>query len=137
MARDFSRAFYHSPAWLHNRKAYLDSLVDTAGHSVTPQDDGTFCWVDEYGFKVRVNGDNIVPPRMCERCFKMGKLVPAKVVHHIEWLDPTNIDDPHVTLSFANFMRLCQDCHAAVHANKTEVRVAFDENGNAIWKDEP
>ena len=83
-----------------------------------------------------VDASKVVPPRMCERCFSMGKLYPAKVVHHIEWLDPSNIDDPKVTLGYSNFMRLCQDCHAAVHAGTEESRVSFDEFGNVIWKDE-
>lgn len=136
MARDFARSFYHSPRWLHNRKTYLDTLVDTEGNVVVADNDGTFYWVDEYGYKVTVDGDNVVPPRMCERCFKQGKLTPAKVVHHIEWLDPSNIDDPNVTLSYSNFMRLCQDCHAAVHADQEEPRVEFDEYGNVVWKEE-
>lgn len=136
MARDFARSFYKSSLWAHNRKAYLDALVDTEGHIVMPNDDGTYCWTDEYGYKIRVNEDSIVPPRMCERCFKRGELVPAKVVHHIEWLDPSNIDNPKVTLGFSNFMRLCQDCHAAVHAGSEESRVTFDEYGNVVWKDE-
>lgn len=136
MARDFSRSFYRTSAWLHNRKAYMDALVDTDGHTVLPQDDGTFYWVDEYGYKMTVSGDAIVPPRMCERCFAQGKMVPAKVVHHIEWLDPSNIDNPKVTLGFSNFMRLCQDCHAAVHAGTEESRVSFDENGNVVWNED-
>lgn len=136
MARDFSRSFYHSPAWVHNRRAYMDILVDTEGHTVLPNDDGTFYWVDEYGYKVIVHGDRVVPAQMCERCFKLGKLTPAKLVHHIEWLNPSNIDDPHVTLSYSNFMRVCQDCHAAIHSGSEESRVSFDENGNVIWDDE-
>lgn len=136
MARDFARSFYHSKQWLHNRKLYMDAYVDKDGHIVTPSDDGSFYWRDEYGDEVAVNERQVVPPRMCERCFSLGRLVPAKVVHHIEWLDPTNIDDPHITLGFSNFMRLCQDCHAAVHAGEEEGRVSFDENGNIVWKDE-
>lgn len=135
MARDFARDFYHSPQWLRNRKLYLDALVDTEGHIVTPEDDGSFSFNDEYGYKVTVSEDRVVPARMCERCFSLGVLKPAKVVHHIEWLDQRNIDDPKVTLGFANFQRLCQDCHAAVHADVQESRVSFDEQGNVVWKE--
>lgn len=134
MAQDWALSFYHSPAWLRNRKTYLNAVIDTDGHVVKPDDDGSFYWVGEYGYKIRANGE-LIPPRMCERCFSRGKLVPAKVVHHKIWLTPENIDDPHVTLSFENFQRLCQDCHAAVHSGEQESRVTFDENGNVVWKE--
>lgn len=74
----------------------------------------------------------LIPPNMCERCYEQGKLVPAKVVHHKTILTPENINDPHVTLSFSNFQRLCQDCHAAVHAGHEPTRAIFDEYGNVI-----
>jgi 5-methylcytosine-specific restriction endonuclease McrA len=45
------------------------------------------------------------------------------------------VDDPHITLNFDNFQRLCQDCHAAVHSSTPESRVTFDENGNIVWKE--
>lgn len=106
MSREFATAFYHSPAWLHNRKAYMEMPIDTA-----------------FG---------IVPPGMCERCYERGDLVPAKVVHHKIHLSTQNINDPKVTLGFDNFMRLCQDCHAAVHKGYDPPRVAFDEHGNVV-----
>lgn len=136
MARDFAKKFYASSQWLRNRKLYLDALVDTSGHIVTANDDGSFYFIDEYGYKIPVKEEDVVPARMCERCFSMGILKPAKVVHHIEWLDPRNIDDPKVTLGFSNFQRLCQDCHAAVHANEQVSRVSFDEYGNVVWKED-
>lgn len=108
MAQDWALAFYHSPAWLKNRKAYMQRVIDTP-----------------YG---------LVPAGMCERCFERGELTPAKVVHHKIHLTPQNIDDPHVTLSYDNFQRLCQDCHAFVHSGATEMRVAFDEHGRVVPK---
>ncbi len=111
MSRKFATSFYHSPAWLHNRKAYMERPIDTP-------------W-------------GIVPPGMCERCFEQGKLTPAKVVHHKVHLNPDNIDDPSVTLAYENFQRLCQDCHAFVHSGTTEMRVAFDEHGRVIRKETP
>ena len=69
---------------------------------------------------------------MCERCFENGELVPAKVVHHRIHLTPQNINDPHVTLSYDNMQRLCQECHASVHSGQRKPRVTFDENGKLI-----
>ena len=106
VAQDWAVAFYHSPAWLHNRKAYMETPIDTP-----------------FG---------IVPPGACERCYANGELKPAKVVHHITHLSPENIDDPHITLSFDNFQRLCQDCHAVVHSGQEPTRARFDSNGNLI-----
>lgn len=74
----------------------------------------------------------VVPPGMCELCYANGDVVPAKVVHHKVHLTPQNIGDPHVTLSFSNFQRLCQDCHALVHSGQERPRAAFDEHGNVI-----
>lgn len=109
VAQGWATAFYHSPAWLKNRANYLKRPLDTPL--------GT------------------IPPGMCERCFEMGELVPAKVVHHKVHLTPANIDDPHVALNYDNFQRLCQDCHAFVHSDRTESRVTFDENGNIVAPD--
>lgn len=106
MARDFALSFYKSPAWKRNRRLYMEKYVDTP-----------------FG---------IVPPGMCERCYAQGELKPAKVVHHVIHLSPTNINDPDVTLSFSNFQRLCQDCHAAVHSGNEPTRARFDEHGNVI-----
>ena len=106
MARDFALSFYHSPAWVHNRNAYLQKTLDTP-----------------YG---------IIPPGMCERCFERGELTPAKVVHHKVHLTPENINDPRIALGFDNFQRLCQDCHATVHSGRAETRARFDADGNLV-----
>lgn len=138
MARDFSVALYHSPAWKKNRRSYLNRLVDTDGRLIEQRDvngEVTYYVTDEYGFELPVPFERIVPPGMCERCFQRGELTPAKVVHHIIHLTPENVGDPHIALSFDNFQRLCQDCHAAVHSNQPESRVTFDEMGNVVWKE--
>lgn len=109
MAQNWAKGFYHSPAWLHNRKAYMDKVLDTPL--------------------------GIIPPGMCERCFELGRLTLAKVVHHKVHLTPQNIGDPSVSLSYDNFQRLCQDCHAIVHGGSSEMRVAFDEHGRVIPKE--
>ena len=136
MARDFAVSFYHSPAWVHNRRAYMNRLVDTEGHLVSQREVGgetVYVSVNEYGQEEVLPYSRIVPPGMCERCFGRGELTPAKVVHHITHLSEENIDDPHVTLSFSNFQRLCQDCHAAVHSNASSSRYTFDAQGNVVW----
>jgi len=109
VAQDWAVAFYHSKAWLHNREAYMTKPIDTP-----------------FG---------IVPPGLCERCYAQGTRRPAKIVHHVIHLTPYNINDPHITLSFDNFQRLCQDCHAAVHSGEEETRAAFDANGNVVRRE--
>lgn len=78
----------------------------------------------------------LIPPMMCERCYEQGRLRPAKVVHHVTHLTPQNISDPHVALSYDNFQRLCQDCHAAVHTGYEPPRYTFDAEGNVIARPE-
>lgn len=107
MAQPWAEGFYHSKQWERTRAAYLAMPIET--------DRG------------------VCPPGMCERCFEMGVLRPANTVHHIEWLTPATISDPSKTLDFSNLMRVCMDCHAAIHAGLDErPRVAFDEQGNVI-----
>lgn len=112
MARDFSRRFYCSKAWRNTRDAYMRAVVDV---------DGRPC-----------------PAGMCERCFKLGFLVPAEIVHHREHLSPLNINDPSVSMSFGNLERLCRKCHADEHpeiyGERRGCRVAFDSEGNVVRK---
>jgi len=75
---------------------------------------------------------------LCERCLRKGKLKPAVIVHHKVHLSPQNINDPKITLDFANLERVCRDCHAECHpeiygeAHSREPRWAFDEDGNMV-----
>lgn len=111
LARDFARSFYHSGAWKRTRAAYMRMPVRTA-------------W-------------GIVPPGMCERCFSLGRLRPADTIHHKVHLSPDNIGDPKVTLSFDNLMRVCRDCHAAIHAGTDglpESRVTFGPDGEVLQR---
>ncbi len=67
---------------------------------------------------------------LCERCG-----APATIVHHKEYLTSNNINDPNVTLNWANLEALCQDCHNKEHQSKysaTRADVRFDENGDLI-----
>ena len=107
MAQPWAEAFYHSSQWENTRSVYMAMPIQTE--------------------------DGECPPGMCERCFSMGVLRPANTVHHIEWLTPATIGDPDKTLGFGNLMRVCMDCHAALHSGCDErPRVAFDEEGNVI-----
>lgn len=74
---------------------------------------------------------------LCERCEKKGMTVPAKLVHHKQYLRPTNIDDPSITLDWRNLEALCQDCHAWEHHGQygpTVEGLTFDDQGNLIRK---
>ena len=107
MAQDFAVGFYHSKAWRRTQEAYMAAPID-------------------------VPGVGTCPPYVCERCFSAGRLSAAEIVHHIEWLTPDNIDDPDVALSWDNLMRVCRDCHAAIHCPGAEARVRFGENGEVL-----
>lgn len=107
-ARDFSRHIYHSARWASLQKLAMERTETTTG---------------------------MCPPFMCERCYKHGILKPAKVVHHITFITPENVNDPSVTLNLDNLTRLCQDCHAAVHSSDPDAgpkRYRFDEHGNMV-----
>lgn len=60
------------------------------------------------GYIESVNG-------LCERCLARGKMRPGKILHHIKYLTPTNINDPYVTLNWDNLEYLCQECHNEEH----------------------
>ncbi|WP_082794450.1 HNH endonuclease [Halobacillus sp. KGW1] len=67
---------------------------------------------------------------LCERC-----PAPGRIVHHIVYITPANINDPNVTLNHDNLELLCQDCHNREHHQQHEVTrgdVMFDEDGNLI-----
>lgn len=82
------------------------------------------------GYIKSVNG-------LCERCLnqKPKRYVPGKIVHHIKYITPENINDPNITLAWDNLELLCQDCHNIEHhGTGTEIRddVMFDTDGNLI-----
>ena len=51
---------------------------------------------------------------LCEACLRRGIVKQGEQVHHKVALTPENIDDPRVTISWANLELLCEDCHKAV-----------------------
>ena len=52
---------------------------------------------------------------LCEECLKHGIYRPGEIVHHKIELDPINIEQPEIALSFSNLELLCRDCHAKMH----------------------
>ncbi|MGJ9383223.1 HNH endonuclease [Salipaludibacillus sp. CF4.18] len=68
---------------------------------------------------------------LCERCSNSGK-----IVHHVVYISPANINDPSITLNHENLELLCQDCHNREHHGSGEelIRddVMFDSEGNLI-----
>lgn len=50
---------------------------------------------------------------VCERCGNV-----ARIVHHIRYISPQNINDPNITLNWDNLCALCIDCHNAEHMGK-------------------
>ena len=74
---------------------------------------------------------------MCERCLKQGKYKPGKIVHHINYITPKNINDPNITLNWKNLELVCHECHEQIHkGSNRSLRddVMFDNDGNLIKK---
>lgn len=75
---------------------------------------------------------------LCERCMREGRITPGAIVHHKIHLEPNNINDPSISLSFDNLELVCRDCHAKEHPeiyqrkDDGERRVGFDEEGNIV-----
>ena len=68
---------------------------------------------------------------ICERCGQPR----GTIVHHKIHLDETNIDNPDITLNFANLELVCIDCHNAEHIKKYKPTVAglqFNSMGELI-----
>jgi len=68
---------------------------------------------------------------ICERC---GNI--ARIVHHIKYITPMNIQDPNITLNWDNLEALCMDCHTREHLGSSSCidGVSFDQDGNLIYK---
>ena len=66
---------------------------------------------------------------LCERCLKIGLIVPADQVHHKIRLTLDNLNNTAVTLNWDNLEALCLDCHQKEH--ETPKRWRCDpENGH-------
>lgn len=68
---------------------------------------------------------------LCERCEAKGILRPGYIVHHKTYINPENITDPNVLLSFDNLEYLCFDCHQHEHFPRKR-RFKVDERGNVM-----
>ena len=73
---------------------------------------------------------------LCERCMKKGIIKAGYIVHHKEYLNPANINNPDISLGWDNLEYLCLDCHNQEHGIKSivEKRYMFDSEGNVIPK---
>ena len=67
---------------------------------------------------------------ICQMC----KEKPAEIVHHIIWLNPTNINDSNITLNIDNLMPVCRECHAIIHegVSSTNDGLFFNEKGELL-----
>lgn len=52
---------------------------------------------------------------LCENCLRKGIYRAGEIVHHKIELDPVNINNPEIALSFDNLELLCRECHAERH----------------------
>lgn len=66
---------------------------------------------------------------ICNECNGIGE-----EVHHIQWLTPSNIDDPYITLGEDNLVLLCRNCHIKKHRSKqsTKEGYTFNELGELV-----
>lgn len=64
---------------------------------------------------------------ICERCGAAGD-----IVHHKTYITPANINDPRVTLNFANLELLCQDCHNKEHFRRATARYRIGADGTVL-----
>lgn len=65
---------------------------------------------------------------LCEMCMAEGRAVPAEEVHHKIHITPGNINDPSITLNYANLIALCREHHRQMHGAKKK-RYQIDEYG--------
>lgn len=66
---------------------------------------------------------------LCENCLKHGRYTPAEIVHHKEFITPSNIVNPEITLDWKNLEALCRDCHAEQHKKNSKKRYIVTEGG--------
>ena len=73
---------------------------------------------------------------MCESCKKKGIVKPGKILHHLNYLTPENINDPNVSLNHALLRYDCQECHNREHHgdDREAVRegLCFDMDGQLV-----
>jgi len=81
------------------------------------------------GYIANVNG-------LCQRCLRVGRITPGKIVHHKTKLTAENIKDQSISLGWDNLELLCQDCHNYTHhgsgKGSTQDGLCFNERGELI-----
>lgn len=83
---------------------------------------------------------------LCARCYKpvyvdgISEWIPKDqrrtgIVHHIEYLNDTNIEDDNITLNEDNLIGICKECHEKEHHQDISTRKGyeFDSYGNLIY----
>ena len=66
---------------------------------------------------------------MCQHCGEH----PGRIVHHVIWLTPENINIPEIATGFDNLEYVCFDCHEKIEdPSKQNKRYRFDAKGNLI-----
>ena len=65
---------------------------------------------------------------LCERCLKKGLYRPAVIVHHKVYIAPENINNPEITLNWANLEAVCRECHEDEHKGSNR-RYTVNEDG--------
>lgn len=68
---------------------------------------------------------------LCENCLKKGRYKAAVEVHHRTHINPSNINDPNVTLNWSNLIALCRECHRKEHTGSVK-RYRLDELGRVV-----
>lgn len=71
---------------------------------------------------------------LCEDCLREGRLTPAEIVHHVVPVTEDNVDDPSITLNFANLRCVCRECHAKEHGARPR-RYKVDTLGRVQARD--
>lgn len=71
---------------------------------------------------------------LCEICRAKGILKPGEIVHHKVHIDPKNIEDPNITLSWNNLQLVCREHHAEIHDSRKR-RYKTDDYGRVIIRD--
>lgn len=71
---------------------------------------------------------------LCQDCLDRGRITPGKEVHHIKFLEPSNMDNPSITLGADNLRLLCKECHSNRHRRKDTTRegLVFNERGELV-----
>lgn len=71
----------------------------------------------------------------CERCLRLGLVVPAEHIHHKKYIDtPEKVNDPILSLNADNLEALCEPCHSKEHNAHSQVAkgLFFDADGNLV-----